>query len=198
LPAVTRSPLCSEPQNLNHNLPVYATKKSTLRSPLLPALPFASKYCFHQHATSIISHQSKMPTSRTHIYTSHEPPASTQQSNISTMSLHSTSTSSSSLFNYLCHTPNPDPGQDQHTSPPLHDLEKASEPHDAVPKQRLCPHAAAPSIFKILTIGILFLGITAVVAGMISGDWEASFCITPLLLPFPSLLRFANKDERKV
>jgi hypothetical protein len=100
------------------------------------------------------------------------------------MSLHSTSTSSSSLLSYLCHAPNPDPGQDQHTSPPLHDLEKASEPHDAVPKQRLYPHAAAPSIFKILTLGILFLDITAVVAGMISGDWEASFCITPLLLPF--------------
>jgi hypothetical protein len=35
---------------------------------------------------------------------------------------------------------------------------------------------SAPSIFRILSLWIIFLSITAVVAGCISGDWGASLC----------------------
>jgi hypothetical protein len=59
----------------------------------------------------------------------------------------------------------------QQTSSPIHDPESGKE----VPKARYCP----PSVSKILSLGILFLSITAVVAGAISGDWEASFCTSP-------------------
>ncbi len=39
-----------------------------------------------------------------------------------------------------------------------------------------------PSIFTILSLRILFLGTTAIFAGAVSGDWEATFCsfFTPL------------------
>jgi hypothetical protein len=43
-----------------------------------------------------------------------------------------------------------------------------------MPKPRYCP--TAPSIFRILSLCIVFLSITVVVAGMVSGDWQASFC----------------------
>jgi hypothetical protein len=41
-------------------------------------------------------------------------------------------------------------------------------------KSRYFP--SAPSIFRILSLWIIFLSITAVVAGCISGDWGASLC----------------------
>jgi hypothetical protein len=41
---------------------------------------------------------------------------------------------------------------------------------------------SAPSIFRILSLWIIFLSITAVVAGFISGDWGASSC--KFILPF--------------
>jgi hypothetical protein len=41
-------------------------------------------------------------------------------------------------------------------------------------KSRYFP--SAPSIFRILSLWIIFLSITAVVAGCISGDWGASSC----------------------
>jgi hypothetical protein len=63
------------------------------------------------------------------------------------------------------------------TSSPIDDPESCKK----VPKARYCP----PSSFQILSLCILFLCITAVVAGTISGDWEASFCTFPSS-PFPS------------
>lgn len=42
--------------------------------------------------------------------------------------------------------------------------------------------SCTPSIFHILSLGIVFLCISAVVAGVLSGDWEATFCIP--LFPF--------------
>jgi hypothetical protein len=43
---------------------------------------------------------------------------------------------------------------------------------------------SAPSIFRILSLWIIFLSITAVVAGCISGDWGASLCkFTPSVRP---------------
>jgi len=44
---------------------------------------------------------------------------------------------------------------------------------------------SAPSIFRILSLWIIFLSITAVVAGCISGDWGASSCKFTLFA-FPS------------
>jgi hypothetical protein len=45
-----------------------------------------------------------------------------------------------------------------------------------------------PSIFTILSLRILFLGTTAIFAGAVSGDWEATFCL--FSLPFPLLYIF--------
>jgi hypothetical protein len=59
----------------------------------------------------------------------------------------------------------------QQMSSRIHDPESGKE----VPKARYCP----PSVFQIFSLGILFLSVTAVVAGTISGDWEASYCTSP-------------------
>lgn len=92
------------------------------------------------------------------------------------MTHNSSSSSSLTLLNFSEITLHPD----QEHPPAIHDLEKASEDHET-PKRRICPYATAPSIFKILSLGVLFLGITAVVAGVLSGDWEASLCSFPFL-----------------
>ncbi|KAH8803979.1 hypothetical protein F5882DRAFT_373664 [Hyaloscypha sp. PMI_1271] len=80
--------------------------------------------------------------------------------------------SSSNLVSYGKHMPQLD--HKQQTSSPIHDPECGKE----VPKARYRP----PSVFHILSLGILFLSITAAVAGAISGDREASFCVIAALL----------------
>lgn len=93
--------------------------------------------------------------------------------------------SSSSLFNYKILA------MDQKSEQsPLDLIGTHLDPEAGKEKTRMKTRyfPSAPSIFRILSLWVIFLSLTAVVAGCISGDWGASFCKFTLTATTVSLL----------
>jgi hypothetical protein len=93
--------------------------------------------------------------------------------------------SSSSLFNHKTLAMDQKPEQS-----PLDSVGMRIDPEAGNGKIRAKARyfPSAPSIFRILSLGIIFLSVTAVVAGCISGDWGASSCKFTLSVSLPSPL----------